>query len=252
MRWLAALCLAACAPEHATVVVEITPLPTVSATGAVIAAPTSTATPAPSALLDARDPRRISTRSPVLVQTEVRALEQLVNTTALNAPDRPALLRRLAEEYVELRKSGVAASSTKAIQDYDELVKQYPAYPQLDEVRYFLGLEYELAGDPANARKALYSLIRDTPNSKFVPYAYFAFGEMFFHEAKSDPSKFQFAQQAYAETSKFASSPMLPEAMARLSEVYAAQGNTQMAESFKQRLLRDHPTSAAAQRLGAP
>lgn len=253
MRWLVALCIVSCAPEHATTSVEITPLPTVSATAtAAVAAPVATGTSMQGGAVDARDPRRIMARSPALVQTELRALEQLLTATSASSPDRPALLRRLAEDYVEERKAGVAGASVKAIHHYDALAKTYPTYPQIDEVRYFLGLEYELSGDLSNARRTFYSLIRDTPNSKYVPYAYFAFGEMFFQETKGDPTKFQLAEQAYMEVLKFSASPIVPEAMARLSEVYAAQGNTAQAESMKQRLLRDHPSSEAAQRMGAP
>jgi hypothetical protein len=41
-------------------------------------------------------------RTRSLVATEVQGLERLVSATPRSAPDRPALLRRLAAEYVEL------------------------------------------------------------------------------------------------------------------------------------------------------
>ena len=36
-----------------------------------------------------------------------------------------------------------------------------------------------------------------TPNSKYIPNAYLAFGELFFNEAQGDPSKWELAKQAY-------------------------------------------------------
>ena len=84
-------------------------------------------------------------------------------------------------------------------------MKAYPTYAQIDEAYYYLGLEHELAGDLINARRSYYELIKNAPASRFVPYAYFAFGEVFFHEAKSDPSKWDLAKQSYVEVMKFAS-----------------------------------------------
>ena len=72
-----------------------------------------------------------------------------------------------------------------------------PAYPRLDEVYYYLAYEYEQAGDTANARRVYLDLITKTPNSKYIPNAYLAFGELFFNEAQGDPTKWEPAKQAY-------------------------------------------------------
>ena len=40
-------------------------------------------------------------------------------------------------------------------------------------------------------------LITKTPNSKYIPNAYLAFGELFFNEAMGDPTKWDPAKQAY-------------------------------------------------------
>jgi TolA-binding protein len=84
-------------------------------------------------------------------------------------------------------------------------------------------LEHELAGDLRNARRAYYELIKTSPQSKLIPLAYFAFGEMFFTEAASDPSKDQLALQAYAEVLKYPppSNVVYAEAQRRVSEVKA-------------------------------
>jgi tetratricopeptide (TPR) repeat protein len=72
-----------------------------------------------------------------------------------------------------------------------------PSDAQLDAVLYHRGREYEKANEPAMARKAYFELIVKRPDSRFVPRAYLAFGELFFAEAGQDPSKWELAEQAY-------------------------------------------------------
>jgi tetratricopeptide (TPR) repeat protein len=221
-------------PQHVEIEV-VQPLPTVSSTPTATAATTTVAMQVePRDVDDIRDLRRAMHRSPALVVTETQALESLLATTTATSPDRPALLRRLAESYVELRKGGQARASAKAIQHYSELVRTYPTYAQIDEAYYYLALEYELAGDLNNARKSYYELIKSAPSSKYVPYAYFAFGEIFFHDAKSDPSKYDFAKQAYQEVMKFPS-PIASDAACRLGLVFDAQGDLKQATAARSR-----------------
>jgi tetratricopeptide (TPR) repeat protein len=216
------------APQH----VEIAqPLPTVSVTAS--AAPPVVQVD-PSQLDDARDLRRLTPRARALVVTETQALENLASTTAMNSPDRPQLLRRLAEDYVELRRTGARGASAKAIQHYTSLVTSYPSYAQVDEAYYYLGLEYENTNDLSNARRSYYELIKRAPSSKYVPYAYYAFAEMFYAEAKSDPSKWDFAKQAYTEVIKY-SSPLQGTAYCRLAAVSEAQGDPQTAAVWRRR-----------------
>jgi len=194
-----------------------------------------------------RDARQFALhqRALALLVTEIQGLEALYHDTGLRSKDRPMLLRRLAEDYVELedaaftektqaeikrdelRKSNPHAAgqqqsiansrartmdmSRKAsIKYYTTLVTDYsgqpstnfpqnppPAYFLLDEVYYYLAYEYEQAGDTANARRVYLDLITKTPNSKYISNAYLAFGELFFNEALSDPSKWDPAKQAY-------------------------------------------------------
>jgi tetratricopeptide (TPR) repeat protein len=181
-----------------------------------------------------------------LLITSIQQTESLLRTTPARAPDRPQLLRRLAEDYVELenaafrekteaeikrddlkakgntagagqsqatanaRKTTMEGARKAAIKYYNLLVTDYngspsntfannppPAYPQLDEVYYYLAYEYEQANDTANARRVYLDLITKTPSSKYIPNAYLAFGELFFNEAQGDPSKWGAAMQSY-------------------------------------------------------
>ncbi|HEY3818083.1 MAG TPA: hypothetical protein VGL81_12980 [Polyangiaceae bacterium] len=180
-----------------------------------------------------------------LLITEIQQLEMLFKSTEPRSKDRPMLLRRMAEDYVELenaafrekteaevkrdnfktsnpreagkqqaiansRKTTMDRARKAAIANYTMLVTDYsgqpsqmfatnppPAYPQLDEVYYYLAYEYEQASDTANARRVYLDLITKTPNSKYIPNAYLAFGELFFNEAMGDPTKWEPAKQAY-------------------------------------------------------
>ncbi|MFO0663832.1 MAG: tetratricopeptide repeat protein, partial [Polyangiaceae bacterium] len=187
-----------------------------------------------------RDERtnRLKARQKALLVTEIQGLENLFRNTSKNAQDRPQLARRLAEDYVELeaaafrekteaemkrdgfKKSNPKAAGQqqtvanqadgimkkarlKAIENYTLLVNDYPNYPALDEVLYYLAYEYEQASDLSNARRVYYDLIKKRPDSKYVPNAYLAFGELFFNEAQGDPSKWDLARDAYQEVIKY-------------------------------------------------
>lgn len=187
-----------------------------------------------------RDERqsRLHARAKALLVTEIQGLESLFKTTPKNSPDRVELARRLSENYVELESAAfkektqaeidrdnlkktnpnaagqkqAAANSAAQImqkarvnaQKYYSLIKtEYPNYSKLDEVLYYLAYEYEQSNDNQNARKIYYELINKRPDSKYIPHAYLAFGELFFNEAQGDPSKWDLAAQAYTEVIKF-------------------------------------------------
>jgi tetratricopeptide (TPR) repeat protein len=187
-----------------------------------------------------RDERRnrLAARARALLVTEIQGLETLFSSTRESSPDRVQLARRLAEAYVELEaaatrdkteseikaddakkgnaanldkfkgdaekaKKVILAAREKAIKYYTLVKDKYPSYGQLDEVLYYLAYEYEQANDLTNARKVYYELIEKKPQSKYIPNAYLAFGELFFNEAQGDPSKWDLAAASYQETIKY-------------------------------------------------
>jgi tetratricopeptide (TPR) repeat protein len=181
----------------------------------------------------ARDPRlNRPARMRALLVVELQQLERLFDATAAGAPDRGALARRLAEDYAELSRSagasgGVAATAhAGALKYYDLVVTEDPKNTLIDEVYYYRGLESEMRGDLRRARSSYYDLIKNRPNSKLVPLAYFAFGEMFFAEGISDPSKYDLAEQAYKEVLKYPppANFIYAEAKQRLDEIAARKG----------------------------
>jgi TolA-binding protein len=205
------------------------PPPPADGTSSGVAAPTAVAARPISFVELARDARRSRTtpRAIGLLVVEIQQLETLYAATAARAADRPQLLRRLAEDYVELengarleaertpsvahaRKTTIERARAAAIRDYATLIQEYsgdpsttfpqtppPAYAVIDEARYYLAWEYEQADDLANARRGYLDLITKSPDSKYVPLAYFAFGELFRQEGDADPTKLTLAKAAY-------------------------------------------------------
>jgi tetratricopeptide (TPR) repeat protein len=188
-------------------------------------------TPAPRTALaiPARDPRLARGPSGVPVK-ELQQLEQLYAAIPPGSPDRVSMARHLAEGYAEVARvtDGAAANGAhQASLKYYELLTNEPQYAHLDEAYYYAGLEHELAGDLRKARTAYYELVKRVPNSKFIPLAYFAFGEMFFAEAANDPAKDMLAEQAYKEVLKYPppDNVVYGEAKRRLAEVAARKAS---------------------------
>jgi TolA-binding protein len=204
------------------------PPPQVHEAPLAVAAATTLAVPA-------RDPRLTRpARSPALVQTELKALEQMLAVTAAGSPDLGPLLRRLADDYAELSRSGdpalIAGAHQQALKYYERVIAATKQPRNVEEAYYFAALEHEMSGDPRNARKNLYEVIKQFPQSKLVPLAYFGFGEMFLAEADSDPSKLALAEQAYVEVLKYppATNPVFSDAQARRQEVKDLQSGAKI------------------------
>lgn|GEM_PF-3422915 len=68
---------------------------------------------------------------------------------------------------------------------------------------YTEALAHERAAQLNGARKGYLLLIQRYPQSSLIPLVYFGFGELFFHEAQSDPSKFMLAEQSFREVMKY-------------------------------------------------
>jgi tetratricopeptide (TPR) repeat protein len=148
---------------------------------------------------------------------EIAALESLYAGVARDSPERPVLLRRLADEYVALetvaqRETGeraqaiVQVARRKAIAYYAQLAAEYAKWCAgacTDEVLFHLASEHEAAGETAEARRAYHEIIRSWPASRYLPNAYLSFAELFFEEAGRDPAKLAPAEKAYQEVLRF-------------------------------------------------
>lgn len=199
----------------------------------------------------ARDVRTTPPRSKAIVLMELQQLDALYSTMQPSAVDAPVVLRRLADDYLELHRADASVlAARKAILHYAKLVANYPSALQLDQSMYSLGLEYELVGDNLEARKVYFELISKQPSSKWVPYAYFAFGEFFVKDAKSDPSNWALAQQSYEAAKKQSSTPLNAWTLWRLMQVERVMGRSLQANTYENQLRSSYPQSDAVKRIG--
>jgi TolA-binding protein len=251
----ASLAAAACGPAQQSappVVVAVAPAgpapPLATVREPQRAEPEAEPAPSPASedpVLRARDARKLTAtpRSPQLLTVEIEQLERLFATMSTSAPDRPMLLRRLADSNVELSRAlqnqrgsdAGRAASQRAILHYDRIVADHPSFGQKDEVLYYAALEHEVTGNLREARRRYYELIKSSPQSKHIPGAYFAFGEMFFAEAEREPSKLPMAEQAYAEALKYPppANAVYGLALVRAAEVAERTGNAQKAAQLR-------------------
>jgi TolA-binding protein len=162
-------------------------------------------------------------RSAALAEAELHALTALLAQTPSGTNEQAALLRRVgdvgSEAAAAAEVSGAHAEAEsarrEAIRAYDKLAREHPRYcapqpiggaPGLDcgdAVYYALGLEAERAKELDTARKAYLRLIQSYPQSRLIPLAYVAFGDMFLREAEADPAKLSLSEQSYLEALKY-------------------------------------------------
>lgn len=244
---LAMLVLAACSGENvatpgdAKTAQDLTIPPMDAGSAPVRAIEMPKAAPEPSGSPDevddytsARDPRAKTPPGPSgALQSQLIALESELRGMASTTPSRPELLRVIANTYAELARADGSTSKaartarSSSIANWETLIHDSPTFAKIDEAHYYRALAYEQNKDLSNARRSYYELIKSHPSSPFIPCAYFAFGEMFFDEAKnSDSSKYDLAKQAYQEVIKYPApkNTCLALAKSKLADVKAAQG----------------------------
>jgi hypothetical protein len=144
--------------------------------------------PDPEAAIPDSRPLRTRPRAAALLISEIKSLESLLSSTRHNTPDRPRLVRRIAEDYAELgarlstdltnappNRDKLAklmdASRNMAIKHYQSLLDRHPSYEKLDEVHYYLAVELQLAGDSDGWRAALSALLERYPESSLAEQA---------------------------------------------------------------------------------
>jgi tetratricopeptide (TPR) repeat protein len=195
----ASLLLAACAPQPPPIPEVATPPAAAETTARPASAPPD---PSPERLVGG---------------AEIDVLERLYAATAKTSPDRPKLLRRLAEDYVWLevaaqrdgRQAVAEQARRKAIERYTILATEHPSFCSgggkgcIDEVLFHLAYEHEQAREMDEARRWYREIITAWPQSRYVPNAYLAFAEMFFDQAANDPSKLAEAEKAYQEVLRY-------------------------------------------------
>ncbi len=107
----------------------------------------------------------------------------------------------------------------EAITDYKRVVTDYPGYDRTDEVLYYLGVSLIEVGKNDDASEYYKRLIRDYPQSQYVPDAWLAVGEHFFE--KADLEK---ALKAYQKAEEYTNSTVYGFAVYKQGWCYINKG----------------------------
>jgi TolA-binding protein len=95
----------------------------------------------------------------------------------------PREVARLQGEKADLEKQSKKLQE-QAVALYRAIVARYPKYQRMDEVLFFLGENLTKRDrDSVDGLKAYRALIKNYPQSRFVPDAWMAFGEHYFERA---------------------------------------------------------------------
>ncbi|RMH44790.1 MAG: hypothetical protein D6689_01355, partial [Deltaproteobacteria bacterium] len=160
---------------------------------------------------------QIETKVQSIRDEQIKEYIALIQETDADDPERPDLLFRLAELYaqkqrylrfqamelyskIDRAKSAAkkAALKRKQKQYFDaekkwllRSIKVYKAiadnpkfkdYPRMDEALFYYAFTLQSAKYHEQARKVFYRLIKDYPDSKYIPDAYLSFADYFFNQ----------------------------------------------------------------------
>ena len=176
----------------------------------------------------------LQVRAAKLLEKEIVVLKRLAKNTPTDSPKRPEILLRVAETYFEMQQAQNAkvrgfdepifqAQQAKdknkvkqlqaqqeeaskkndeyrkeSIKAYAQMVQDHPNFKRMDEVLFALAFSLEEMKQGDKARDVYYRLIKNYPESKFVPNAYLSFAEHYF--ASGDMAA---ANKFYAKVTEF-------------------------------------------------
>jgi tetratricopeptide (TPR) repeat protein len=151
-----------------------------------------------------------------LLEKEITVLKRLAKNTPNDSPKRPEILLRVAETYFELQQAAnvklrsydepifqaqqakdknkvkqLQAQQAEAqkkldeyrkesVKAYAQMVQDHPNFKRMDEVLFALAFSLDEMKQSDKARDVYYRLIKNFPESKFIPNAYLSFAEHYF------------------------------------------------------------------------
>lgn len=148
------------------------------------------------------------------VEASITATKELLSKSK-DSPILPDVALRLAELYVEKSRllyykaveergkqaggEAIAAPDSKyfkelAIEQYKKILKDFPAYPQNDKIRFFLGHEYQELAMPQEMLREYGKLTTDYPDSPLVPEAFLILGNFYFEKRDMDTAEKQYRE----------------------------------------------------------
>ncbi len=126
---------------------------------------------------------------------QARGLDQKIYEAK---PAQKAQLQNQQKQYEEEEKKWLL----KAVEQYAE-TRKYKKYPRMDENLFKLAYLLQTVKKEDLAREVFLQLIKDHPDSKYVPEAYLSFGEYYFQKGDMDA-----ALKFYQKVAQFPKSPV--------------------------------------------
>ncbi|MCP4446311.1 MAG: tetratricopeptide repeat protein [Myxococcales bacterium] len=193
---------------------------------------------------------------------QIQIYKQLIDDTDPKSKEMPELLFRLAEAYAKKQrywrframemytkldkaKKGAKAKLQKkqklyfdtekkalvqAMKVYSDLANEprYKNYPKMDEVLFYYGYTLDGAKRITESRKIFHQLIKNYPDSKYIPQAFLSFADYFFQKNDLDN-----AEKFYDKVLQFPNSSIYPYGLYKKGWVYLNQERPQDAlETF--------------------
>jgi tetratricopeptide (TPR) repeat protein len=169
-----------------------------------------------------------------LTDQQIGQMQRLIRVTEDDDPQKADFYFRLAELYAEKQRyfffqthsldqkifdaqGGQKAALQRQQQGYEQEqqkwllqavatyieASKFRKYPKMDEVLFKLAYLLQTVKREDQAREFFHRLIKDYPNSKYVPEAYLSFGEYFFQKGEMDA-----ALKFYERVEQFPKSPI--------------------------------------------
>jgi len=107
------------------------------------------------------------------------------------------------------------AFTKKAIENYRNILQNYPSYPRVDEALFFLAFMLNDVGEEKDALDMYNKLVKTYPDSDFVPDAYNAIGEYYFNNNNAYK-----ALQAYKRAAAYKDSKIYTFALYKMGWCY--------------------------------
>ena len=151
----------------------------------------------------------------------------------------PDQQKKTPQPEVETTKS--TAYTKRAIENYRNILKNYPSYPRADEALFFLAFMLNDLGEERDALDSYNKLVKTYPDSPFIPDAYNAIGEYYFNNNNAYK-----ALQAYKRAAQFKDSNIYTFALYKMGWCYYNVGEYSTAIDTMKELIAEQDRRMAA------
>jgi len=146
-----------------------------------------------------------------VLDQQISQILRMIKTTPDGDPQKPDFWLRLGELYAQKRSAAISRRDEKAAEQWqNEAVKCYveaskhQTFSRMDEVLFRLAYLLQQGKKDDKAREFYHRLIKDYPQSSYVPNAYLSFGEYYFAKGEMDNAlKFYEKVEQFPKSSVF-------------------------------------------------